>query len=237
MNTFLLVHGAFSGGWSWRPVAQILASAGHTVFAPTLTGLGERSHLASPDVSLATHVEDVIAVLTYEKLHEVTLVGHSYGGAVVTAVAERVPERLSALVYVDALLPGDGQCVLDLLDPEAVAFFQEAVAAWGGGWQVPPTGLGDEREVPQPVKTFQEPLRLGNPASASLPRAYVACVHRDATPSPINASIERIARRVAAEGWPVVTLEAGHSAQREKPSETAVAILEAVQRARPVRGR
>lgn len=235
MSTFLVVHGAFSGGWSWRRVGEILAAEGHTVFTPTLTGLGERSHLASPDVSLSTHVEDILAVLNFERLLGVTLVGHSYGGMVITGVAERAAERIEALIYVDALIPGDGQCLLDLLEPEAVALVEEAAAAWGDGWKVPPTGDGDEREVPQPIKTFQERLRLANPTAAALPRAYVACTGRDAIPSPVNASIERIARRVEEEGWPVVKLAAGHSAQREKPFETTHAILEAARLARPVR--
>lgn len=234
MSTFVLVHGAFSGAWSWRAVAELLAEDGHTVFTPTLTGLGERRHLASPEVSLSTHIEDVVAVLSYERLNNVTLVGHSYGGMVVTGVAERVPQRLRSLVYVDALVPENGQSLLDLLDPETVALFQEAVAVWGEGWQVPPTGLGDEREVPQPVRTFQEPLELANPEAAVLPRAYIACTQREATPSPVNASIARVARRVVEQGWPVVNLEAGHSAQREKPRETAQAILEAARLARPV---
>lgn len=234
MSTFLLVHGAFSGAWSWRRVAQALAAEGHCVFTPTLTGLGERSHLASPEVSLSTHIDDVLAVLSFEQLRGVTLVGHSYGGMVITGVAERAAELIDTLIYVDALVPADGQCLLDLLDPEAAALVEEAAAAWGDGWQVPPTGAGDEREVPQPLKTFQERLRLENPAAAAIPRAYVACTERDAVPSPVNASIERVARRVEEEGWPVVRLAAGHSAQREKPFETARAILEAARRARPV---
>src|SRR5687768_18076653 len=119
MATFVLVHGAFVGGWCWRWVAPYLRGAGHDVYCPTLTGSGERVHLASPRVDLATHVEDVVNVLHYEDLRGVVLVGHSYGGMVITGAAERVSERLARLVYLDAFVPQDGQALADLLPPDA----------------------------------------------------------------------------------------------------------------------
>ena len=118
MATFVIVHGAWSGGHAWRWVRPLLRSAGHEVFTPALTGLGERSHLASAQIDLETHVRDVIAVLEYEDLREVVLVGHSYGGMVISGVADRVPERLALLVYLDAEVPMDGQSELDLLPPQ-----------------------------------------------------------------------------------------------------------------------
>ena len=102
-KTFVLVHGAFHGGWCWRPVADILRAAGHTVFTPTLTGLGERLHLLTPEVNLSTHIQDVVSVLEWENLRDVVLVGHSYGGAVVTGVADRVADRIGSIVYLDAV--------------------------------------------------------------------------------------------------------------------------------------
>src|SRR5262245_30690572 len=118
MTSLVLVHGGWEAGWCWRKVVPLLRDAGHEVFAPTLTGLGERKHLASPEVGLDTHVQDIVGVLESEELDEVILVGHSYGGMVIAGVAERVPERLAQLVYLDAFVPEDGQSTLDLLPPE-----------------------------------------------------------------------------------------------------------------------
>ena len=115
MATYVLVHGAWSGGWCWSPVARRLRAAGHDVFAPTLTGQGERAHLFSLEVGLDTHVHDVVAVMGLEDCAEVVLVGHGYGGVVITAVAEEVPSRLGSLVYVDALVPFDDRSTFDLL--------------------------------------------------------------------------------------------------------------------------
>src|SRR6266498_5853186 len=109
MATYVLLHAGWAGGWQWRAVAQRLRMEGHEVYTPTFTGLGERVHLASSEVGLETHIQDILGVLTYEDLHDVILVGHSYSGMVSTAVAERVPERLAHLVYVDAFVPQDGQ--------------------------------------------------------------------------------------------------------------------------------
>src|SRR5713101_4428932 len=111
MATFVLVQGGWVGGWYWKRVTPLLSAAGHEVFAPTLTGLGERAHLAAPDIGLETHIQDVLGVLTYEDLSNVVLVGHSYGGMVITGVAERAPERLAHLVYFDAFVPTDGQAL------------------------------------------------------------------------------------------------------------------------------
>src|SRR5690349_6349785 len=115
MATFVLVHGAWHGGWCWRKLSPLLAAQGHEVFAPTLTGLGERSHLAGPEVGLAVHVQDVASLLEFEDLREVILVGHSYGGMVLAGVAGRAAERLSQLVYLDAYVPRHGQSMVDLV--------------------------------------------------------------------------------------------------------------------------
>src|SRR5438445_13579590 len=137
MATIVLVHGAW-GGASWeRFVAPRLRAAGHLVFAPTLTGLGDRSHLSSPEVDLATHVQDVANVLFYEDLTDAILAGHSYGGMVVTGVAGRMPERLRRLVYLDAFVPEDGQSLFDLVGAERAASMRARAAANGDGWRVP----------------------------------------------------------------------------------------------------
>jgi pimeloyl-ACP methyl ester carboxylesterase len=127
MTTYVLVHGAFTGGWAWRIVADGLRAAGHVVFAPTLTGSGERVHLASPEIGLATHVLDVVNVLRYEDLHDVTLVGYSYGGVVVTGVAEQAPDLLAHVVFLDARVPQDGETAYSLLGAPLQAYFDQRI--------------------------------------------------------------------------------------------------------------
>ena len=189
MATFVIVHGAWSGGHAWRWLRPLLQAAGHEVFTPALTGLGERSHLANAQIDLDTHVLDVVGVLEYEDLLQVVLVGHSYGGVVITGVADRVPERLAQLVYLDAEVPMDGQSEFDLLPPEERAVYQESARSKGQGWRIlppVPEPLPDDldanlrwamsRMVPQPVATFAQPLRLTNPAGLRVPR--LCAVHR-----------------------------------------------------------
>jgi pimeloyl-ACP methyl ester carboxylesterase len=185
MATFLLIHGAWFGGWIWKRVTPLLRAAGHESLKPTLTGLGERAHLARPEVSLYTHVQDVRGVLAYEDVRGVVLVGWSYAGMVITAVAEQAADRLARLVYLDASVPEDGQAALDLLDPATRAAREERVRTEGQGWQMLPppveqfgiTAEADARWVrpklvAQPFKTCQEPVRLTN-AAARLPRRGV----------------------------------------------------------------
>lgn len=117
MAAFVIVHGAWGGGWEWRDVEARLRARGHEVTRPTLTGLGERSHLVSSEVTLETHLEDVLRHLRFEDLRGVVLCGHSYGGMVVRGVADRMPERIAGVVYVDALVPADGECAFDLIGP------------------------------------------------------------------------------------------------------------------------
>ena len=121
MAIFVLVHGAFGGSWTWREVIKPLWAAGHEVYAVSLTGLGERAHLAHPEINLSTHIQDVMREITCSDLKEVILVGHSYGGLVITGVADRIPEHISQLVYLDALVPEDGQSYTDIIGPVAAA--------------------------------------------------------------------------------------------------------------------
>jgi pimeloyl-ACP methyl ester carboxylesterase len=188
MATFVIVHGAWSGGHAWRWLRPLLRTAGHEVFTPALTGLGERSHLASAQVDLDTHIRDVLGVLEFEDLDQVVLVGHSYGGVVITGVADRMPQRVAQLVYLDAEVPADGQCEFDLLAPEERAGYQQAAAARGQGWQIPPPvpdplpeGLDARlrwamsRMVSQPITTFTQPLRLADRSGAGVARTYIRC--------------------------------------------------------------
>src|SRR5580658_7891344 len=113
LTTIVLAHGAWSAAWAWKKVRPLMAAAGHELFVPTYTGLGERAHLASPDNDLDTHIQDVLGVLQFEDLRDVVLIGHSYGGMVATGVADRAPEQIAQLIYLDAFVPRDGQALAD----------------------------------------------------------------------------------------------------------------------------
>ncbi len=232
MATFVLVHGAFHGGWCWRKLTPWLRAAGHEVYTPTLTGMGERVHLASPAVTLSTHVQDIVNVLVYEDLAEVRLVGHSYAGFVIAGVAEQVAERLAHLVYLDARIPQDGEALRDGYDLATLAMVETQVRGAGEGWRVPvpdlgrhPFGIRDEADagwvmaklVPHPFATLVEPLRLTQPAAERLPRTFIAC-----TADQVHAHAER-AR--SAPGWRYQELPTGHDAMVTAPRELVDLLL------------
>jgi pimeloyl-ACP methyl ester carboxylesterase len=234
MTTFVLVHGAWHGGWKWRFVAPILRRAGHEVFTPTLTGLGERAHLARPGIDLDLHVQDVVAVLETEDLREVVLVGHSYGGMVVTGVAERAPERIRRLVYLDAFVPENGKCLLDYVDaavPERAARFREEgertgtvapppVATWG---LVKPgqVAFARPRENRHPFQCLAQPVRLANPRARALPRTFVYCS------SPATGSFDQFAAKYRGDpAWRFHELKTGHDCMILVPEEVAAILLQ-----------
>lgn len=244
MATFVLVHGAWHGGWCWRRVTPLLGAAGHAVFTPTLTGLGERSHLGGPGVNLSTHIQDVVNLLFYEGLERVTLVGHSYAGMVITGVAERVPERLVQLVYLDAFVPADGQAMVDISapEPEQRAALAARVRTEGDGWSLPTrvpgpwepfvrehwciTDAADLRWVlprltPHPCATLTEPVRRVNPAAAALPWTYIRCKLR---PNPPFDAVAAAARQPGS-GWRYRELAAGHDAMVTAPEELTNLLL------------
>jgi pimeloyl-ACP methyl ester carboxylesterase len=138
MATFVLVHGAWHGSWCWKRVRKTLQAEGHDVFTPTLTGIAERSHLISPQVTLDTHIADVVNLIRWEELTDVVLCGHSYGGCVITGAADRVAERLKALVYLDAFILGDGQALHDVVPPGVRDAQVKGAVEHGHGWQVQP---------------------------------------------------------------------------------------------------
>jgi pimeloyl-ACP methyl ester carboxylesterase len=183
MSTFLVVHGAWTGGWSWKKMRPLLRARGHEVFTPTLTGVGERAHLARPEVDPSVHVEDILGVLAIEDRRDVILVGRSYGGMVATGVADRASERIAGLVYLDAFVPRDGPA--ELIGPQARAATVEAQRDLGDGWRVRPNPMPPDtsaedlawagpRRVMQPGATFQQALPLTG-AAEKLPRAYIYC--------------------------------------------------------------
>ena len=171
MATVVLAHGAWSAAWAWKKMRPLFRKAGHEFFSPTYTGLGERAHLARPEVDLSTHVQDVLAVLEIEGLKEVTLLGHSYGGMVATGVADKAADRIARVVYIDAFAPKDGQSLFDLLGPKGEAHMRAGAAKDGDGWKLPlnpmPPDTSPEdaawavpKRRPQPIKTFEEKIRL-----------------------------------------------------------------------------
>jgi pimeloyl-ACP methyl ester carboxylesterase len=212
MTAIVLVHGGFCGGWIWRPVADRLRAAGHDVYAPTLTGLGERCHLADPAIDLDVHAEDVLNLLRFEDLGDVLLVGHSYGGLILQLVADRAPERLARCIHVDALLLEHGESIIgdDRGVPEAVAMHRAAAAANGGFLPVPGSTAGNAsdpvgaRLTPHPFASFEQPIALGGRGD-HLPGDYIACRDRPASSDPIArftaASFDLSRRRAEARGW------------------------------------
>jgi pimeloyl-ACP methyl ester carboxylesterase len=242
MSTFVLVHGAWHGGWCWRKLTPLLRAAGHEVYTPTLTGLGERAHLGNPAVGLATHVQDVVNVLAYEDLTDVVLVGHSYGGMVIAGVAHAVPERLAHLVYLDAFVPEDGQSMLDLGPPERRESMTRRVREEGDGWRLPSLQpvpweqfvrdvylVTDPAEVawlaarlgPHPFKTITDPVRATNPAAATLPRTYVRCLKY---PNPAFDQFAAQAQQPGA-GWRFHALATSRDAMVTMPRELADVLL------------
>ena len=228
--TFVLVHGSFHGGWCWREVAPRLRERGHKVHAPTLTGLGERSHLVSPRVGLSTHVRDVVQVLEYRNLEDVVLVGHSYGGMVVTGAAEAAADRLARLVYLDGFVPEHGASCWDVIDGSGWA---ERAAAEGFGWLVPPVdpettyGIADpdvlawmrERLVPTTMLTHEEPLWAPDGRAATLPRTYISCLQND--------TFRGVAEAAREAGFDYHELDTGHDAMLTAPEDLATILAEA----------
>ncbi len=212
MATYVLVHGAWSGGWMWRDVARMLHAAGHEAFTPTLTGLGERFHLARPDIDLDCHVMDVVNVLRFERLERVVLVGYSYGGMVVTGAAEQEPERIVRLVYLDAFVPFDGESAADLLGPTRTALFVRAAEHLGDGWRVPaPKDGGPEgaRFTDMPLEAGLQRLVVRNLAARGLPRTFVLFTAKPATDL-LGPVMGRMAARARQAGWDSRELAIAH---------------------------
>jgi pimeloyl-ACP methyl ester carboxylesterase len=222
-QTYVIVHGAWGGGWDWRRVDSLLTAHGHRVYRVTLTGLGERVHLASPAIGLATHIADVVNTLKWEELGNVILVGHSYGGMVITGAADEVPERVRQLVYVDAFLPEHGESVERLTRGQFSSFIAENTKE--GMIQAPwePADRPVPKDVPHPLKTFTDTLVLRNANARRIPASYILTVEKDSTTDTFSA----YAARAAARGWVVHKMEGNHTPERSAPAEL-VRLLERV---------
>jgi pimeloyl-ACP methyl ester carboxylesterase len=232
MATYVLIHGAWHGGWCWRSVAPVLRRAGHEVYAPSLTGLGERRHLAGREIDLDSHIEDVTGLLEMEDLDDVVLVGHSYGGMVVTGAADRAAERIRHLVYLDAFVPEDGRCLLDYAVPERAARMREEgertgfvspppMSLWG---LTQPEHLAfvGPREVRHPFATMAQKISLGNAAAlASLPKTFIYCS------SPATGSFDQFAAKYRHDpAWRFHELKTGHDAMLLMPEAVTRILLE-----------
>lgn len=221
--TFVMVHGATAGGWEWKSTAACLTDDGHTVYRATLTGLGERFHLANRDVNLDTHINDVVNLILFEDLHEIVLTGHSYGGMVITGVMNRVPDRIRHVIYLDAAVPDNGQSMYDLVGgPPPQAKVVNGLVEFG------PVDTSDRypKNVPQAEKTFSQPVSYDNPATLRLPVTFVAFV-------PDGQSIEERAKKdkgwqkAVARGWTTRTFTGHHVAQQENPRGLATLLEQA----------
>jgi pimeloyl-ACP methyl ester carboxylesterase len=222
-KTYVLVHGAWHGGWCWRDVIAGLRAQGHTVFAPTLTGLGERVHLVSKSVNLSTHVTDVVNVFEWEELGDVILVGHSYAGHVIPLVADRIKAKIRHLVFLDAVVGQDGKAFLPpgvgeerattaregyLQDPPEVTWFGVPADHPNAAWVA-------RRLTPHPLTTLMEPVRYRNGGPAGVPKTFIRCLKRRemTEPDPVEVAIK------GQPEWTWLTLDTGHDAMVTMPNE------------------
>jgi len=234
MVDFVLVHGTWGGGWQWGAVAARLRAAGHRVFAPTLTGLGERQHLVTPETGLDTHIDDVANVISWEGLRDIVLAGTSYGGLVISGVADRMPERIRALVYLDAALPQNGKCMLDLVPPERRAEVESLARRDGDGYRVPTslvldTGIEDADERAtylarmsfHPLRSLLQPVQLQGRYLMVPNKIYVL-----ATLKPTHRFLDYYEWASREPGWSARKLASNHFPMTTMPNETADLLME-----------
>ena len=222
--TFVLVHGAWYGSWCWNKLTPVLRAAEHQVFTPTLTGLGERGHLLTPEIDLSTHIKDVVAVMEYEDLHDVVLVGHSYGGMVVAGVAEAIGSHVAHLVFLDAFLPENGKAVAD---------YAPMLPIRDDGWRVPPMGTsrdfgvtdeadiawGEPRLADQPYRTLTQPVQLSAQLYDSFAPTYIQL-----TEAPWFVEAAERAKRQGFRLYKLLT--GGHVAMITQPKALAEVLLD-----------
>lgn len=217
MAFVVVAHGAWSSAWAWKRMYPLLEPRGIHLVIPTLTGLGQRSHLAHPGIDLEAHIADVMACLFYNDLRDVCLVGHSYGGMVATGVADRARDRIAKLIYVDAFAPRDGESAFDVMPASTRQQRQSAAAGGPDSWRIPPGPMPadtspedrawcEPRRVPQPIKTFEQKLTFQN-GDLTLPRHYIYCTRH--TPEDRFRPFYERAKTEA--GWKAYDLDASHN--------------------------
>jgi pimeloyl-ACP methyl ester carboxylesterase len=243
MSIFVLVPGAWHGGWCWKKLTPLLRNAGHEVYTPTLTGLGERSHLLSREINLDTHIKDILSLLEFQDLNEVILVGHSYAAQVIAGVAELASQRLSHLVNLDGPTPMDGKSLFDTIsDEQYTEETHRIIAEEGEGWKIPFSertrnlntpesngifGVTDaeeqkwmrERLTAQPAATFEQKVRFARPEALGLPKTCIWCSvyegkREETPPSTLHTA-----------GWSLREIQTGHDAMISAPIELARILL------------
>jgi pimeloyl-ACP methyl ester carboxylesterase len=231
--TYVLVHGAWHGGWCWKRVRAALQSAGHNVFTPTLIGLGERSHLNSAAVDLSTHIADIVNLIRWEELSDVVLCGHSYAGCVISGVADQIPDRIKALVFLDAFVLENGESLMEIVPSEVAQALRDQARATGEGWKLNPIpaqffGVRDPRNVawvdaqctPQAMATFEERIKLTGNLEHIQDIAYVF-------PAECHPNLLVSHERAKAKGWKIRTIgNSGHEIMVDHPQELAEFLLE-----------
>ncbi|QNK64007.1 alpha/beta hydrolase [Pedobacter sp. PAMC26386] len=225
--TYVLVHGAFHGGWCWKEVAKELRSHADLVYTPTLSGLGEHKNTLDTSINLNTHINDIVNLILMEDLHDVILVGHSYAGAVIAGVADRIPERLSQLVFLDALIVANGQSVNDLNPGDVVEEFKKAAFQNDKGLSIPVlkseffgvkdpkvSAWANERLTSQPYRSFSQPLYLKHPFGNHIQTTYICCTGPELRAIQRSADIAKNKK-----DWKFIAIKTGHDAMLIEPAK------------------
>jgi pimeloyl-ACP methyl ester carboxylesterase len=232
MATYILVHGAWHGSWCWKRVRNSLRAEGHQVFTPTLTGLGERSHLGSSSVGMSTHIADIVNLIKWEELSDIILCGHSYGGCVISGVADRIHDQIRTLVYVDAFVLEDGECLMDLYPQEQVEAARQQAKTTGDGWKVDPLPASlyhtnekdlnwvDNQCTAQPIETFEE--RIALKSHHDLIKDVVHILATDWIESPAHVLSHKRAKE---RGWKTLTMACGHEVMLDVPGQLTELLL------------
>lgn len=210
-SLFVLVHGAWGGGWAFKEVDSLLTAKGHIVYRPTLTGQGEKVHLADKSIGLDTHIADIVNVIKYEELDDIILVGHSYGGMVVTGVANQLSDRIKHLVYLDAVVPSNGESAASIMGSLGISTDGFIIPSWVREDQQPP------KDVPHPAKTWSDSIVVDDELLKGLSTTYILTV--DSGKSAAQDDFYSQSQRAQNRGWSVLQLEADHNAQWSAPVE------------------
>ncbi len=209
------VHGAWAGGWHFKKVAPLLEAKGWKVYRPSLSGLGEHFNTARTDIGLATHIDDIVNFILFEDLHDVILLGHSYGGMVITGVADRIPEQIAKLVYLDAMVPNEGDSAIALMGNRIPVAQMTKDGMIVPNWVKP--GKPFPIDVPHPLKTFTDSIVLKNQAAAAkIPATYILTVETGKKPE--DDAFYPSAERAKARGWPVIIMEGDHNPHWRQPA-------------------
>lgn len=233
MAIFLFIHGAFYGGWCWKKVKTILENKGHRVYTPTLSGLGERSHLNHSLITVDTHIQDIKNVILFEDLKDIIIIGHSYGGLIITGIASVMPERIKQLIYLDALVPNDGDSLLSLVDDETAQFFVSQAREKGFGWLVPSLVItkdyfsdpGDvkwcsSRVMPQTLLSFSQEVTFSEKVVYNLSSLFIFCSQN---PHP---TLIKMKERANQRGWKYFEIESNHFPMIEHPEKLSNLLIE-----------